>query len=45
MLTPYGKIYLETERQLKLQSLPDNWLQLKDKVAGEVRYSLYQNQN
>ena len=45
VLAPYGKIYLETERQLTLQSLPDNWLQLKDKVAGEVRYSLYKNQN
>jgi 16S rRNA (guanine966-N2)-methyltransferase len=43
LVATYGKIYLETERKLTLQGLPDNWLQLKDKVAGEVRYSLYQN--
>ena len=43
LLATDGKIYLETERKLALRDLPDNWLQLKDNVAGDVRYSLYQH--
>ena len=43
LLAPHGKIYLETERNMLLQGLPENWLALKDKTAGEVRYSLYQH--
>ncbi|MDD2864333.1 MAG: 16S rRNA (guanine(966)-N(2))-methyltransferase RsmD [Methylococcales bacterium] len=40
-LAPYAKIYVETETTLKLE-LPENWLLLKDKSAGEVAYRLFQ---
>jgi|AntRauTorcE11897_2_1112592.scaffolds.fasta_scaffold01050_5 16S rRNA (guanine966-N2)-methyltransferase len=37
-----AKIYLEIEKQAPVQQLPDHWQLLKEKQAGEVRYSLYQ---
>ena len=43
-LADYAKIYLESERQLNLADLPDNWRLLKDKTAGEVSYKLLQKQ-
>lgn len=44
LLAPYGKIYIECERNLALTELPSNWRPLKQKVAGEVAYNLYQRQ-
>ena len=44
LLAPFGKIYLETERKLLLDDLPDDWRLLKHKSAGEVSYNLYQRQ-
>ncbi|MDD2759728.1 MAG: 16S rRNA (guanine(966)-N(2))-methyltransferase RsmD [Methylomonas sp.] len=44
LVAPYGKIYIETERALKLHDLPDTWRLLKHKVAGDVGYNLYQRQ-
>ncbi|WP_114417206.1 16S rRNA (guanine(966)-N(2))-methyltransferase RsmD [Marinospirillum perlucidum] len=41
-LAESAKIYLEIEKQAPVQQLPDNWSLLKEKEAGEVRYSLYQ---
>ncbi|MFK5913306.1 MAG: 16S rRNA (guanine(966)-N(2))-methyltransferase RsmD [Woeseiaceae bacterium] len=35
-------LYLEIEKRQSLPELPANWLQLKEKVAGEVNYFLYQ---
>jgi 16S rRNA (guanine966-N2)-methyltransferase len=40
-LNPGALIYLETESELADLPLPTNWLALKDKVAGQVRYRLY----
>lgn len=42
LLAPYGKIYIECERQLHLTGLPADWQPLKHKIAGEVSYNLYQ---
>jgi len=42
-LQPYGKIYIETERNLKL-TLPGDWYLLKQKTAGDVSYNLFQRQ-
>jgi 16S rRNA (guanine966-N2)-methyltransferase len=39
-LSPYAKIYIETETNLTLE-LPENWQLLKSKTAGEVAYRLY----
>ena len=44
LLLPFGKIYIETERNLKLDGLPDHWQPLKQKVAGDVSYNLFQRQ-
>ncbi len=41
-LNPRAKIYVETERTLKLEGLPENWQQLKHKTAGEVAYHLFE---
>ena len=44
-LAPYAKIYMETETTLNLDAhLPKNWHCLKNKVAGEVSYYLFENQ-
>jgi 16S rRNA (guanine966-N2)-methyltransferase len=40
-LTPRAKIYLESEKGLVLDKLPENWRLLKHKVAGEVAYRLF----
>lgn len=37
-----AKIYMEVEKTLALNEMPDNWQQLKSKSAGEVAYYLYQ---
>ncbi|MGR8930836.1 MAG: 16S rRNA (guanine(966)-N(2))-methyltransferase RsmD [Gammaproteobacteria bacterium] len=44
LLAPYGKIYVETERQWQADNMPDGWQLLKHKVAGDVGYNLYQRQ-
>ena len=44
LLASYGKIYIETERNLKLDGLPAGWKLLKHKIAGDVGYNLYQRQ-
>ncbi len=44
LLAPYGKIYIETERNLKLDHLPADWQALKHKIAGDVSYNLYKRQ-
>ncbi len=41
-LAPYAKIYIETETNLMLEHLPQNWTLLKDKVSGEVAYRLFE---
>lgn len=41
-LKPAAKIYIEVEKQLKLEGMPDNWQLLKHKTAGEVAYYLFQ---
>lgn len=43
-LAPYAKIYIEAETNLMLEHLPQNWTLLKDKVAGEVAYRLFEVQ-
>ena len=43
-LRAQAKIYVETERQLELTTLPKNWALIKSKSAGEVAYRLYQRQ-
>jgi 16S rRNA (guanine966-N2)-methyltransferase len=35
-------IYLEMESEQNTQQLPDNWKLLKEKIAGQVIYRLYQ---
>jgi 16S rRNA (guanine966-N2)-methyltransferase len=41
-LSKQAKIYVEAERTLKLDGMPENWRQLKSKVAGEVGYHLFE---
>ena len=41
LLKPYGLIYLETPAKSALPELPDSWIQIKDKRAGDVRYCLF----
>ena len=41
-LSETAKIYIESERQLQLTGLPDNWRCLKQKQAGEVSYQLFE---
>ena len=41
-LSEHAKIYVEAERSLKLEGIPKNWQQLKNKVAGEVGYYLFE---
>jgi len=45
LLKPYGKIYIEAERNLKLDHMPDNWQALRQKTAGDVSYNLFQRQS
>jgi 16S rRNA (guanine966-N2)-methyltransferase len=41
-LTPSARIYIETEKGLALEDLPENWQILRGKQAGAVAYYLYQ---
>lgn len=41
-LTANALIYLETEKELQLSALPANWRLLKEKIAGQLAYRLYQ---
>ncbi|MDD5322349.1 MAG: 16S rRNA (guanine(966)-N(2))-methyltransferase RsmD [Methylococcales bacterium] len=41
-LSNHAKIYVEAESTLKLDGIPENWRQLKSKVAGEVGYHLFE---
>ncbi len=41
-LSPYAKIYVETETALSLE-LPARWQLLKSKTAGEVAYRLFES--
>ncbi|QOL26330.1 16S rRNA (guanine(966)-N(2))-methyltransferase RsmD [Thalassotalea sp. LPB0316] len=41
-LKPNGLVYLEVESELQLSNLPSSWCLLKEKVAGQVAYRLYQ---
>lgn len=38
-----GLIYLEVESEIAQLNLPTQWQLLKEKVAGQVKYQLYQN--
>lgn len=44
-LKPCAKIYVETERTLKLSNLPQSWQLLRHKIAGEVAYYLFERLN
>ena len=41
-LSANALIYLETEKELHLTQLPPNWRLLKEKIAGQLAYRLYQ---
>ncbi|GLX86135.1 ribosomal RNA small subunit methyltransferase D [Thalassotalea loyana] len=41
-LQPEGLVYVEVESELTLDNLPHDWRLLKEKVAGQVAYRLYQ---
>ena len=41
-LADNAMLYLEIEKRQSLPELPSNWQQLKDKMAGEVSYFLFQ---
>ncbi len=40
-LMPDGKIYVEVEKGLVMEDIPENWESLKRKSAGEVDYYLF----
>lgn len=42
-LSPYAKIYVETEAKLKVEEYPASWQLLKSKQAGDVAYHLFAN--
>ena len=41
-LAPAARIYIETEKELALEGLPENWHIQRGKQAGAVAYHLYQ---
>ena len=41
-LAAQAKIYVEVESQLILDDMPENWTCLKNKLAGEVAYYLFE---
>ena len=41
-LTQYAHIYLEAERELRLDGLPVTWQRIRHGEAGDVAYALYQ---
>lgn len=40
-LTENALIYLETEKELALHDIPDNWQLLKENIAGQLAYRLW----
>lgn len=40
-LKPEALIYLETEKELNISDLPQDWRLLKDKIAGQLAYRLF----
>lgn len=34
-------VYIETEKELVLDGIPEDWCQFKEKIAGQVRYGLW----
>lgn len=40
-LAPQAKVYIEVEKSLVLDAMPDNWRCLKNKQAGQVAYYLF----
>jgi 16S rRNA (guanine966-N2)-methyltransferase len=40
-IKPGGRIYLELPKQARLPDLPEDWVQEKAKVAGQVSYHLF----
>jgi 16S rRNA (guanine966-N2)-methyltransferase len=45
LLAEGAVIYLEREKEGTQPELPKDWVQLKEKVAGQVSYQLFQRQN
>ncbi|WP_153445552.1 16S rRNA (guanine(966)-N(2))-methyltransferase RsmD [Vibrio algicola] len=43
-LAPEALIYIETEKELTLPALPQDWQLHREKTAGQVCYRLYQRQ-
>lgn len=41
-LKPGALVYMETEKELALDQLPVDWVLLKEKVAGQLAYRLWQ---
>jgi len=41
-LAAHARIYIEVERGLALEDLPENWQVLRGRQAGEVAYQIYQ---
>lgn len=41
-LQPNALIYLETEKELPLTAIPASWVLLKEKIAGQLAYRLWQ---
>lgn len=44
LLAERAMIYIECERELRLPSLPSDWLLYREKEAGQVSYRLYERQ-
>jgi 16S rRNA (guanine966-N2)-methyltransferase len=44
LLVKGGYVYLECPSKAALPVLPSEWQLLKDKIAGDVRYCLFQNE-
>ena len=40
-LADNAKVYVETEKRLSLEGIPENWQLLKSREAGEVSYHLF----
>ncbi len=41
-LASQAKVYIEVEQKLVLDDMPENWLRLKHKKAGQVAYYLFE---
>ncbi|WP_417344459.1 16S rRNA (guanine(966)-N(2))-methyltransferase RsmD [Ferrimonas sp.] len=44
-LADHALIYVETESELSLEEIPPHWTLLKEKVAGQVAYRLFQRES